>query len=216
MKEKALNRIFLITGLLLAVSEIWKQWCLTVVVNKGVYDWWYFPFQLCSLPMYLLPVFPWVKSRKVRMGLLAFLMDYTLLGGVMVWAEPSGLYYPLTALTLHSFLWHILLTVIGLTAGWSWRKRADGTGTGKSFLYATSVYGAGCMAAVFLNGFFQERGEMNMFYINPDAPVTQPVFRQLAPVIGQVPTVILYGLTVVAGAGILHSLWGIGRCKKSS
>lgn len=213
MKDQIFDRVFFITGLLLTVSEIWKQWCLTMVVNGGVYDWWYFPFQLCSLPMYLLLVFPWVKGEKARMGVLAFLMDYTLLGSVMVWLEPSGLYYPLTALTLHSFFWHILLTVIGLAAGWSWRRRMDGSG--KSFLYATLVYGAGCLTAVFLNVFFQERGEINMFYINPAAPVTQPVFRQLVPVIGQVPTIILYALAVVAGAGILHGLWGIRRRKNS-
>ncbi len=209
MKDKVLDRIFFTAGLLFAGSELWKQWCLTVVVNGGVYDWWYFPFQLCSLPMYLLLVFPWVKNQRVKMGFLAFLMDYTLLGGVMVWAEPSGLYYPLEALTLHSFVWHILLTVIGLAAGWYWRRKGDGNG--RDFLHATAVYGAGCLTAVFLNTFFQERGEINMFYINPSVPVTQPVFRQLAPVIGQVPTIIWYALSVVAGAGILHGLWGIRR-----
>ena len=209
MRDQTLDRVFFITGLLLAVSELWKQWCLTAVINGGVYDWWYFPFQLCSLPMYLLLIFPWVKGQKARMGLLAFLMDYTLLGSVMVWVEPAGLYYPLTALTIHSFLWHILLTAIGLLAGWSWRRGTDGSG--RDFLRATLVYGAGCLMASFLNAVFQKRGEINMFYINPDAPVTQPVFRQLVPVIGQVPAIILYAFAVVAGAGILHGLWGIRR-----
>lgn len=229
MKGQRLNHVFFISGLVLAASEIWKQWCLTVRVNGGVYDWWYFPFQLCSLPMYLLLVFPWVKSRKMRRALLAFLMDYTLLGSIMVWAEPSGLFYPLAALTLHSFLWHILLTVIGLLAGFSWRSetktsscggftlmetagvswRQAAREAGKDFLDATLLYGAGCLAAAFLNFLFREKGEINMFYINPDAPVTQPFFRHLVPVIGQVPTILLYMLATVAGAGILHKIWGV-------
>lgn len=229
MKEQRLNHVFFISGLVLAASEIWKQWCLTMVVNGGVYDWWYFPFQLCSLPMYLLLVFPWIKSRKGRRALLAFLMDYTLLGSIMVWADTSGLFYPLAALTLHSFLWHILLTVIGLLAGFSWRgeikasscavnipvetagfsRRQSGKEAGKDFLDATLLYGAGCLAAAFLNFLFREKGEINMFYINPDAPVTQPFFRHLVPVIGQVPTILLYILATVAGAGILHKIWGV-------
>ena len=40
-------------GLILAVSEIYKQGFLYYIVNGGQYDWWYFPFQLCSIPMYL-------------------------------------------------------------------------------------------------------------------------------------------------------------------
>lgn len=209
MKAQALNRVFFISGLILAVSEIWKQWCLTMLVNNGVYDWWYFPFQLCSLPMYLLLVFPWVKSQRASNGLLAFLMDYTLLGSIMVWADTSGLFYPLAALTLHSFLWHILLTVIGLLAGFSWRRNTREPR--KDFLYATLLYGAGCLAATVLNSFLRGKGEINMFYINPDAPVTQPFFRQLVPIVGQVPVIILYMSATVAGAGLLHRLWKMKR-----
>lgn len=207
MKAQRLNHVFFILGLALIASEFWKQWCLTMTVNEGVYDWWYFPFQLCSLPMYLLPAFLWVKNQQMRTALLAFLMDYTLLGSIMVWADTSGLFYPLTALTLHSFLWHILLTVIGLLSGIAWRRETKRTG--RDFLYATLLYGTGCLTAAFLNALLRGKGEMNMFYINPEVPVTQPFFRHLIPVIGQVPTIILYMLATVAGAGILHGLWGV-------
>ena len=40
-------------GLVLALGELYKQLFLYQVVNQGRYDWWYFPMQLCSTPMYL-------------------------------------------------------------------------------------------------------------------------------------------------------------------
>lgn len=40
-------------GLVLALGELYKQLFLYQVVNQGCYDWWYFPMQLCSTPMYL-------------------------------------------------------------------------------------------------------------------------------------------------------------------
>ena len=47
------SRLYLAIGLLLMLSELWKQYTLTFVLNDGAYQWSYIPFQLCSLPMYL-------------------------------------------------------------------------------------------------------------------------------------------------------------------
>jgi len=44
-------------GIFLAFSEVYKQLFLYYIENNRHYDWWYFPFQLCSLPMYLCPLF---------------------------------------------------------------------------------------------------------------------------------------------------------------
>ena len=52
-KIKKYNRCYLILGIILLLSEIWKQYTLTFVLNNGEYQWSYIPFQLCSMPMYL-------------------------------------------------------------------------------------------------------------------------------------------------------------------
>lgn len=59
-----IKRIFFSIGLLLFASELWKQWVLTFILNDGVYDFWYFPFQLCSIPMYLLLVLPLFRNNS--------------------------------------------------------------------------------------------------------------------------------------------------------
>lgn len=51
-KDKSLW-IMNLCGIILAFGELYKQLFLYVIVNHGKYDWWYFPFQLCSTPMYL-------------------------------------------------------------------------------------------------------------------------------------------------------------------
>ena len=45
-------------GVFLAFSEVYKQLFLYYIENNQHYDWWYFPFQLCSLPMYLCLLLP--------------------------------------------------------------------------------------------------------------------------------------------------------------
>lgn len=51
-------RLLFFLGILLALSECYKQMFLYYIVNGRKYDWWYFPFQLCSIPMYLCLILP--------------------------------------------------------------------------------------------------------------------------------------------------------------
>lgn len=68
-----IKRIFFSMGLLLFASELWKQCTLTFILNDGIYDFWYFPFQLCSIPMYLLLVFPFWRTILTVKLFLRFL-----------------------------------------------------------------------------------------------------------------------------------------------
>ena len=100
-------------GVFLAFSEVYKQLFLYYIENNRHYDWWYFPFQLCSLPMYLCLLLPFVPHKYQRI-FCTFMYNYNLLGAVMVFIDPSGLMHPYWTLTLHGFIWHILLIFIGL------------------------------------------------------------------------------------------------------
>ena len=101
------DRLLFLCGIIMLSSEIWKQFTLTFLLGGGQYNWWYFPFQLCSIPMYLLIAYPWIRRETLRRVILSFLMCYSLLGGIAVFADTSGLHYPLASLTIHSYLWHI-------------------------------------------------------------------------------------------------------------
>lgn len=61
-ERKFFIRLLFFCGVILAASEIYKQLFLYYVVNQEQYDWWYFPFQLCSLPMYFCLLLPLVKT----------------------------------------------------------------------------------------------------------------------------------------------------------
>ena len=90
-------------GIFLAFSEVYKQLFLYYIENNRHYDWWYFPFQLCSLPMYLCLLLPFVPHKYQRI-FCTFMYNYNLLGAVMVFVDPSGLMHPYWTLTLHGFI----------------------------------------------------------------------------------------------------------------
>lgn len=202
------NLFFFLCGLVMSISEIWKQIYLTIYVNNGIYDWWYFPFQLCSIAMYILLLLPWTKSKRIRSALLSFLMNYSLLGGIAVFADTSGLKYPAIALTVHSYTWHILLIIIGIAAGITYLKentsRAHYLG---AFKDCTLLYLGCCVIAIVINLSFDKFGNINMFYINPSYEMQQLGFASLTPYLGNLPVIIIYILATMLGANIFFHIW---------
>ena len=98
-----IEKVLFFIGIFLLTSEILKQLLLTFVMNNGHYNLWYFPFQLCSLPMYLLVLYPFFHTEPARNTILGFLSTYNLLGGIAVFFDTSGMHYPLLILTVHSY-----------------------------------------------------------------------------------------------------------------
>lgn len=200
---KKYTRFFLICGLFMAASEIWKQFCLTFIVNGGCYNWWYFPFQLCSIPMYICLLMPFIKSVRIYRILLAFLMDFALLGGIFTFFDTSGLHYSYAPLTVHSFAWHILLIVLGVAAGLS--RISDYSL--KGYVQCVLLYGGTCLTATVFNMIFYKYGAINMFYISPHYYMTQIVFRDIAARLGNTAGIFVYIASIILGAGIFHLIW---------
>ena len=203
------RRFFLASGILMLASELWKQYTLTFLLGGGNYNWWYFPFQLCSIPMYVCLLLPWVRSRCVQQVLTAFLVDFGMLGGIFAFFDTSGMHYDYFPLTVHSFAWHILLIILGLAAARSDRAVSSWS----DYAGAAALYLTCCLTATGLNLTLDHLGTINMFYINPDYEMQQIGFSTLAGYIGNIPAIILYILTTILGACILFHIWRLAaRC----
>ena len=201
--------ILWICGVLLGTGELYKQLFLYEIVNHGRYDWWYFPFQLCSTPMYLCLVFPLLPGGIPRRTAAAYLESFGLLGGIMALTEPSGLMHPYWTLTLHGFLWHFILILLGVYCG---RKGLADAGAG-GFFRMLPLYGLCCSIAIFINTMEQlciyPRDYSDLFYINCFFPSEQPFFHQLSLWLGNVWCHILYVLASCCGAGLIHLAWAV-------
>ena len=192
--------ILWICGVLLAVSELYKQFFIYEIVNQGQYDWWYFPFQLCSTPMYLCLVFPLIPPGVPRKTAASYLQSFGLLGGIMALAEPSGLMHPFWTLTLHGLLWHIFLVFIALFCA------ALGLAgkTTRDFLCTVPLFFVFCLVATAIN--VLTGGKADMFYISPYYPVTQVVFHQISLILGVIPGIGIYLASICVGAFLCSKL----------
>ncbi len=192
-------RILFACGLFLALTEAYKQGFLYFVVNGRSYDWWYFPFQLCSVPMYLCLAYPFV-SPKLQTVLGTFIQDFGLLGGIMALAAPAGLMHPYWTLTLHGFLWHFILIFLGI---YCWRSRLSQAGF-SGFARTLPLFFICILIATAVNVWTGPEENADMFYISPYYPSLQVVFHSIALYIGIIPGNIVYLFCVCLGAALIH------------
>ena len=223
-----IEKVLFFIGIFLLTSEILKQLLLTFVVNNGHYNLWYFPFQLCSLPMYLLVLYPFFHTEPARDTILGFLSTYNLLGGIAVFFDTSGMHYPLLILTVHSYLWHILLIVTGILSGIFLvqksvpmtplscpknikRQPTDASSRRllPSFSRITLLYILFALIAEYLNHILDPFGEINLFYINPDYRMEQIFFVKIGELYGNNSAILVYILATISGAGILYGAWNL-------
>ena len=203
------DRIILFTGILLSVMEFIKQLFLYFIVFNMHYDVWYFPFQLCSTPMYLCLFYGLSASAskgKTKRTVALFIQDFGVLGGIMALLVHDGFTwtdYPL--LTLHGYLWHIILILLGIFIfknRLSYTKKKDFLKTVPLFLILSAV-------AELINIILSsESADCDMFYISPYHLSSQPVFREIDRVIGRGPGILLYLAAVILGAFLCHLLLG--------
>ncbi len=191
------NKILLIgIGLLLVVCEIYKQLFYYYHIGGGNYQWWIFPFQMCSVPMYLCIIAPLLKKGKLQSGMYHFMMIYNLLGGISALIEPSGLVHGYWTLTIHAFLWHTILVFVGLYLGFS-----RNTTAGKSdYFLATGTLISLCILAFCINLLFWDvsDGSINMFFVGPKNS-SLVVFSDISKNFGWYVSTLLYIPTMCIG-----------------
>ena len=202
INDKRISRILFVLGVLLLLSEVWKQLTINLVLKaagEGQYYWWYFPFQLCSTPMYLcllLPLTGRAGGEKLRDAILTYLATFGLLAGVFTFVDTGGFselgYLPLT---VHSWIWHILMILTGLFCFAYLAVNGRNSLAG-----AVGIYLAGCAAAEGINLTVGRRALINMFYISPLLKMNQPCFRDIAGYLGNGWGIFMYIAMIIVGA----------------
>ena len=205
--DSRITRILSITGWILVILEIYKQLFLYCIVNGGAYDWWFFPFQLCSVPMYLCILLP-LAGDGLKKTFLSFMGGYTFISAVATLIYPEDILRPYAALTIHGFVWHGLLLFISLFILLTGSAGAEA----RSLLSAAALFALLCVIAVLINMAVEPLMQNDpgiphswaaMFYMNPYHISPQPVVSNIQKAAGIPAGLILYGLAIAATGSLV-------------
>lgn len=208
--EKA-NRIVLgCVGGFLLLTEVYK---ILFHIYVDPYDWGFwgcFPFQLCSVPMYLSLWCAVCRNQKVNSWLYECMFAVNMFGGLMAFIEPSGIQHGYVTLTAHAYIWHMLLIFLGLYLYCSKRACIDRSGYKK----AAVSYLVSCAAAQGLNLLFA--GKINCFYISPYVISPLAVFKNIYAACGWLVNMVLLILALLIASAVVYYIGYLIRMKSRS
>lgn len=195
------NRIILFcVGAFLLITEVYKQLYHYYVICEHSIPWWIFPFQLCSVPMYLCLIAAFLKEGKMQKSIYNFLVYFNFLGGIATIALPHSILGEHVTITVHSLVWHLILIFLGCYLSFSGRAGISK----QDYLSAVKTFLVLCCVAFALNvGLWDvSEGTVNNFFIGP-ANSTLIIFADIAETFGWYVSTALYIPTVCLGAFLI-------------
>lgn len=206
-REQTLDRVVFCTGILFFLLEWYKQLFHFFVLGEGTYDFSVFPFQFCSLPLYLCLLAPMLGHRP-KHTCYCFLALFGTVGGYLVMGYPN---LPGTLpMCIHSMLWHSLMVALGvylllaLPCGRSF-LRDWGTAAGLFLVFFAVATALNLM----LGPVAHDAGSvLNLFYMSPYYTNGYLIVSDVRAAWGWGPSVAAYVLLFLFVGAL--PLWGAG------
>lgn len=196
-KDKTVQRSILVISLTCLILEIYKQatFGLDMVDGKLIFEpeWYAFPFQFCSSPMYVGILAGIIKKGRFREKLYAFLATFAVFAGLCVMIYPGDVYMPYVGINIQTMFCHGSMIAVGVALLYSGSVEAEH----KTILKAIPVFSTLVVIAMIMNetAYFTgllETHTFNMFFISRHCEPSLPVYSLIQPRVPYVVSVIIY------------------------
>ena len=220
---KTVTNVVLGTAILVILLEIYKQ--INFTFHDGsvepAYQWYIFPWQFCSTPMYIGLLAGIIRKGRVHDSLCAYLATYSVFAGLAVMIYPNDVYIETIGINIQTMICHGSMVVIGAYLYGSGHVKMNF----KTVLKAMPVFAVCACIAVGLNEWAHAAGitenhNFNMFYISPYLECTLPVYSLIHNAVPFPVNLIIYILGFTAAATVILLLvkgiacMGRERCPK--
>lgn len=199
--EKTLRIAIHVMGIVMVVMEIWKQWFIFTYIYER-YTMWFFPWQLCSMAMYLSVLLPFLKG-KAEEASLVFLSTFSLFAAVMALLVPSDMLREQVLFTLHGFIYHEIMIAESLCAMMIVARRREYRFRPSVELFIILAFIAEVINVIGHYAIGNINREPDMFFITPFYKTDQPVFGYIADKLGIIPEIIIYLSLIVLAAFLI-------------
>ena len=208
--EKDLRRILLIYAIICLALEVYKQLSFTFGVNDAgeitsSYQWYVFPFQFCSIPMYVALLGALIPNRKFLHGAISFLATFGVIAGVLVMVTANAVFTDTVGINIQTMMHHGGQLCIGLflliRGGGCKTIGAELGGVG-FFLSAVSI--AHILNITFIR-FIPEGAVFDMFFISPHFETSLPVYNNIEPAVSFPVFIILYILPFITVSLLMYA-----------
>jgi hypothetical protein len=202
----------LVTAIIVIFLEIYKQINYSFSYSEGIafdYQWYAFPFQFCSTPMYIGLLVGLTKGSKLHKSLCAYLVTYALFAGLSVMIYPADVFIDTIGINIQTMICHgsmITIAIYLLATGYVPLKH-------KTILRAIPVFAVTVTIAVIMNEIAYRSGLLetetfNMFFVSPYCAPSLPVYSLVQAKVAFPISLIIY-IAGFTAAGYLLLLIGM-------
>ena len=213
LKDKTFRRIIMWCWIVMLVLEIYKQLIYSVHEYDGQaywrYQWYAFPFQLCSTPLYLLPFVAFMKEGKVRDSIISFICTFAMFGGLVVFLYPNDVFVETIGINFQTMIHHGLQLVLGIYIMVYYRKKLNWRFFASGIITFLIMCGVAMSLNVLLyNTIMVNNGQtFNMFYFSPYFPCTLALLGDLIwPNVPYIVFLLIYVIGFIIAAAIIFAI----------
>ncbi len=187
-EEQFTRRLLMVSAAIVFVLEIYKQINFTFSYDGTTittdYQWYIFPFQFCSTPMYISLIAGVVRHRKIHDALCAYLATFATFAGLCVMVYPPQVFISTIGINIHSMICHGAMISVGIYLFATGYVKAEH----KTIVKAIPVFAICVAVAMILNeiAYFSgllENETFNMFFISPHCEPSLPVYSLVQAVV---------------------------------
>lgn len=203
-RERKITLAVSVTVLLL---EVYKQINYSFSYEDGIsffYQWYAFPFQFCSTPMYIGLLAGLLKKGKIADALYAYLATFSVFAGVCVMLYPGDVFVDTIGINIQTMICHGAMVVLGVYLFYTGHVKTDSRTILKAALvFAVCVALASVMNEIAHATGLLKREVFNMFFISPYCAPSLPVYSLVQGVVPFPLSLVLYILGFTAAAEII-------------
>jgi uncharacterized membrane protein YwaF len=176
--DKTLRIILGIFWGVMICFEVYKQLVYSMP-SDGIaaywnYQWYAFPFQFCSTPLFLLPFVIFAKEGKFRNAIVAYMITFSFFAGVLVMVYPGDVFSSIIGINIQTMVHHGLQLVMGAFLVAHNRHHLSK----RYFAWSMIVFSVIAVIALIFNVaayHYIPEESVNMFYLSPYVPCTLPI-----------------------------------------
>ncbi|MBO5476739.1 MAG: YwaF family protein [Clostridia bacterium] len=211
--EKQLKAVLGTYGIVALILEVTKQLIWTFDYNSVTntftadYQWYAFPFQLCTTPIFVSILCLFMKRTKLRLSLLSYMAFVTILGSFMTVIIPDDCLVETILINVHTMWLHCGSLVVSIYLLMSGAVEINK----QNFKNAIGIFIVFVILAQILNVGVYNSGILgdetfNMFYISPYFISSLPVFDTIQQAVPYPVYLALYVIALSLGACIVYMI----------
>lgn len=205
------RKLLLVTSLTAILLEIYKQINYSFTYENGQilfdYQWYAFPFQFCSTPMYIGLAAALVKNERIHHSLCAYLGTYSLFAGLCVMFYPVSVFVGTVGINIQTMVCHGSMVTIGMYLLRTGYVKAEPASMRKALpVFLTLLLMAAAMNEMAYRTGLMEGETFNMFFISPYCAPELPVFSMVQAVLPFPLDLAVYVLAFTTASGLILML----------